>query len=171
MYGIFTYIWLILMVNVGIYIYQSHGSYGVLATSEKYCTHSANGPWKKKLERLIFPTQYVIPKSLKFGHWLSECRKQSLFIHCEPGWRGVDPTKWATSKTLMTFHSAALHFTDWFIHALLMSKRINQWLFLVPLKGGIGGIVHPPIGRKNTTYIPPIVLAFWGVKNATPTTF
>ena len=26
---------------------------------------------------------------------------------------------------------------------------IYQWLFLVPLKGGIGGIVHPPIGRKN----------------------
>ncbi len=26
-----------------------------------------------------------------------------------------------------------------------------HWLFLVPLKGGIGGIVHPPIGRKDTT--------------------
>ena len=39
----------------------------------------------------------------------------------------------------------------------------DQWLFLVPLKGGIGGIVHPPIGRINTTYIPLIVLAFWGV--------
>ena len=25
--------------------------------------------------------------------------------------------------------------------------RVLQWLFLVPLKGGIGGIVHPPIGR------------------------
>ena len=34
-----------------------------------------------------------------------------------------------------------------------------QWLFLVPLTGGIGGIVNPPIGRKNTTYIPLIVLA------------
>ena len=30
---------------------------------------------------------------------------------------------------------------------------------LVPLKGGIGGIVHPPIGRKNATYISLIVLA------------
>ena len=26
---------------------------------------------------------------------------------------------------------------------------------MVPLKGGIGGIVHPPIGRKDTTYILP----------------
>ena len=26
---------------------------------------------------------------------------------------------------------------------------------------------NPPIGRKNTTYIPLIVLAFLGVKNAT----
>ena len=26
---------------------------------------------------------------------------------------------------------------------------------MVPLKGGIGGIVHPPIGRKNATYILP----------------
>ena len=28
-------------------------------------------------------------------------------------------------------------------------------MFLVPVKGGIGGIVHPPIGRKNATYILP----------------
>ena len=28
-------------------------------------------PEKKSLN-LIFPTKYVIPKSLKFGHWLSE---------------------------------------------------------------------------------------------------
>ncbi len=42
-------------------------------------------------------------------------------------------------------------------------NRTPQWLFLVPLKGGIGSIVHPPISRKNTTYIPLIVLAFWRV--------
>ena len=28
--------------------------------------------------------------------------------------------------------------------------------------GGIGGIVHPPIGRKNTTYIPLIVYCLLG---------
>ena len=34
----------------------------------------------------------------------------------------------------------------------------HQWLFLVPIKGGIGGIVHPPIGsiyHLYTTYILP----------------
>ena len=40
---------------------------------------------------------------------------------------------------------------------------------LVPLKGGmVGGIVHPPIGSiYHLLYILLIVLAFWGVKNAT----
>ncbi len=38
---------------------------------------------------------------------------------------------------------------------------------MVPVKGGIGGIVHPPIGSIYTAYIPLTVLAFWGVKNAT----
>ena len=35
------------------------------------------------------------------------------------------------------------------------NQPLNQCLFLVPVKGGLGGIVHPPIGRKNTTYILP----------------
>ena len=34
---------------------------------------------------------------------------------------------------------------------------------LVPLKGGIGSIVHPQLAGFFTTYIPLIVLAFWGV--------
>ena len=42
---------------------------------------------------------------------------------------------------------------------------------LVPLTGGIGSIVHPPIGRKNTTYIPLIVLAEPGGLYATDPTF
>ena len=33
---------------------------------------SRPGPWKKKFERLIFPTKYVIQKSLKFSHWSSK---------------------------------------------------------------------------------------------------
>ena len=33
------------------------------------------------------------------------------------------------------------------------SMKTNlQWLFLVPLKGGIGGIVHPPIGSIYHIY-------------------
>ena len=35
--------------------------------------------------------------------------------------------------------------------------KLCQWLFLVPLA------YNPPIGRKNATYIPLTVLAFWGV--------
>ncbi len=34
-------------------------------------THLANGPWKKSLN-FIFPTKYVLPKSLKFSHWPSK---------------------------------------------------------------------------------------------------
>ena len=33
--------------------------------------HLASGPWKKCLN-FIFPTKYVIPKSLKFSHWPSK---------------------------------------------------------------------------------------------------
>ena len=32
------------------------------------------------------------------------------------------------------------------------SNTSCQWIFQVPVKGGIGGVVHPPIGRKNATY-------------------
>ena len=42
---------------------------------------------------------------------------------------------------------------------------------MVPLKGGLGGIVHPPIGsiyHLYTTYSPCLRL---GVKNATDPTF
>ena len=44
---------------------------------------------------------------------------------------------------------------SWLVDSyLFLADGLNQWLFLVPVKGGIGGIVHPPIGRKNTTYSP-----------------
>ena len=33
---------------------------------------------------------------------------------------------------------------------------------LVPLKGGIGGIFDPPLGRKNATYIPLIYCLLGG---------
>ena len=36
-------------------------------------------PEKKSLN-FIFPTKYVIPKSLKFSHWLIEY----IYIHCQP---------------------------------------------------------------------------------------
>ena len=48
-------------------------------------------------------------------------------------------------------------------------RLIFQWLFLVPVKGGRWHII--PQLAVHTTYIPLIVLAFWGVKNATDPTF
>ncbi len=39
-----------------------------------YYDYFALSQWtlKKKFERLIFPTKYVIPKKLKFSHWPSK---------------------------------------------------------------------------------------------------
>ena len=45
-------------------------------------THLASGTLKKKFERLIFPTKYVIPKSLKFSQWPS---KKSQELQKDPG--------------------------------------------------------------------------------------
>ena len=41
-------------------------------------THSAKGPWNKSLN-FIFPIKYVIPKSLKVGHSLSEYRRNMFY--------------------------------------------------------------------------------------------
>ena len=53
-----------------------------------------------------------------------------------------------------------------------LGLKVNGWPSGSPKRwDGIGGgIVHPPIGRKNTTYIPLIGLAFWG-GYMLPTTF
>ena len=45
-------------------------------------------PEKKSLN-YIFPTKYVIPKSLKFGHWLSESNTFShYFVNALNGQKG-----------------------------------------------------------------------------------
>ena len=38
---------------------------------------------KKKSLNFIFPTKYVIPKSLKFSHWPSKVKKQLFFFSVE----------------------------------------------------------------------------------------
>ena len=48
----------------------------------------------------------------------------------------------------------------------ISSNRSNQWLILVPLKGGRWHII--PQLAVYTTYIPLIVLAFWGVIYSLP---
>ena len=91
--------------------------------------------------------------------------KQNLLVG---GLGYVDPG-YIAKKILDCFREAS--FAGLKVLTPIKVGSLSQWLFLVPLKGGIGGIVHPPIGRKNTTYIPLIFLAFWGVKNATDPTF
>ncbi len=44
---------------------------GILETPLHSATYSAKAPWNKSLN-FIFPIKYVIPKSLKVGHWLSQ---------------------------------------------------------------------------------------------------
>ena len=43
----------------------------LLTINDKYHLTQPMDPEKKSLN-FIFPTKYVIPKSLKFSHWLSE---------------------------------------------------------------------------------------------------
>ena len=45
--------------------------------------------------------------------------------------------------------------------------KLPQWLFLVPLKGGIGSIFHPPEGKDYKWYISGIFPANWGMDYAT----
>ena len=58
----------------------------------------ANGPWNKSLN-FIFPTKYVIPKSLKVSHWLSKSLKHHDPLWHQP-WQGqldqlpTAPTTW-----------------------------------------------------------------------------
>ncbi len=77
------------------------------------------------------------------------------------GWMRKKPLREGKFSTFTTFPDDLI-FQEF--GRLLKYDCIHpQWLFLVPEKGGLGGIVHPPIGRKTTTYIALVVLAFWGV--------
>ena len=54
--------------------------------------------------------------------------------------------------------------------AFVIQKSVTtfiQWLFLVPLKGGIGSIFHPPEGKDYKWYISGIFPAHWGMHYAT----
>ena len=50
-------------------------------------------------------------------------------------------------------------------------RHPNQWLFLVPLKGGIGSNFDPPEGKDYKWYISGIFPANWGMDYATDPTF
>ncbi len=54
--------------------------------------HSANGPWNKSLN-FIFPTKYVIPKSLKFSHWPSKKDVIYMIFFTPPKFNSKKPWK------------------------------------------------------------------------------
>ncbi len=59
--------------------------------------HSAKGPWNKSLN-CIFPIRYVIPKSLKVGHWLNIKSKTTTLIAFL-----IDALKWPYSSLFNGF--------------------------------------------------------------------
>ena len=75
--------------------WKGHGLNHLVPESSKYVkTHLANGPWNKSLN-FIFPTKYVIPKSLKFSHWPSKkmsCLKPWQFRFFESAKHPNSPT-------------------------------------------------------------------------------
>ena len=77
--------------------------WGGEVSKETSFTHLANGPWKKRFE-LYFPynTKYVIPKSLKFSHWLSE------FMTSRPDWLS-HIKRISTLNHLLRVKSAAIY--------------------------------------------------------------
>ena len=87
----------------------------IISPTYKWGSLSRPGPWKKKFERLIFPTKYVIPKSLKFSHWPS---------------KGV---YWGYNPLILTIDP----FTSWDIQVGTITYPPNQWYVWVDDFGGI----------------------------------
>ena len=69
---------------------------------EGFFSYSAEGPWNKSLN-FIFPTRYVMRKSLKVGHWLSEFLNKKLNSLTGPNLPKTGPNpnvgKWQTRFT------------------------------------------------------------------------
>ena len=61
-------------------------------------SYSAKGPWNKSLNS-IFPTTYVITKSLKVGHWLSQISGLIESWYCW-GTILILPTNWYGTVTV-----------------------------------------------------------------------
>ena len=55
------------------------------------------------------------------------------------------PSLWVFAKNGVQGDSSKLY--------QIIRETLVQWLFLVPLKGGIGSIFHPPEGKDYKWYI------------------
>ena len=76
------------------------------------------------------------------------------------------PGTWGVSSASFRSQGSTHYVTKWHSEQWLDYFFRNPWLFLVPIKGGIGSIVHPPIGSIIYHLEKPlIVLAEPGGKN------
>ena len=95
-------------------------------------SHLANGPWNKSLN-FIFPTKYVIPKSLKFSHWPSKFLDSSLSLRSFWGnsiFGGIEGPKFLVAihhflwvERFMNPEFIVLVATFWIIWRLCYSSR------------------------------------------------
>ena len=70
--------------------------------------------------------------------------------------RGLKPPKW------MVYNNGSKPYEqmdDLGGFPIFLERPIYPWLFLVPVKGGIGSILHPPEGKDYKWYISGI---YWG---------
>ena len=65
----------------------------------------------------------------------------AALFHREPPWHLTEASHGRSALRYMTLPEGEDLEVSW---EDLEVSIINQWLFLVPLKGGIRGIVHPP---------------------------
>ena len=98
-------------------------------------TYSAKAPWNKSFN-FIFPIKYVIPKSLKVGHWLSQLQKLKLIAKIQ---NDVRYKLQHAVRVIQSTHLGLDGFQNMSTSPILdkrnaLNSGIDQWLFLVPIK-------------------------------------
>ena len=81
-------------------------------------------------------------------HVVKTCQDVALRYACKPEGSSV-------SRSFLCFQMCVVQPEQ--------RSRSDQWLFLVPRKGGIGSIFDPPEGKDEKWYINGIFPANWGI--------
>ena len=89
-------LWIYLIINLPpiylIVLFYVYIEIRITVSTFELFSHSAKGPWNKSLN-FMHPLEYVIPTSLKVGHWLSQYFSYkptkgasvcaTSFVHCQ----------------------------------------------------------------------------------------